>query len=196
MLTDPTPGSPYPFVSPICQTEDCSTSKTEIVCSYPDALITSGGGFSTYIAQPSYQTAVVNQYLQTSELPPSTEFNASNRAFPDVAGLGHNYIITYSGFNEIVDGTSCSTPVWAGIITRWNDYRLSMGKSPIGFANPMIYQMAAAVPNAFTDITSGNNFCTESCCIEGFYAGPGWDAVTGFGTPSYPVMWNYITQLP
>jgi tripeptidyl-peptidase-1 len=195
-LTDPDPNDPYPFKSPICQTTDCSTSKTEIVCSYPDALITTGGGFSTFLPRPSYQNDVVSSYLKTAQLPPKSDYNASNRGFPDVSGLGHNYLITYFGSNLLVDGTSASTPVWGAIIKRWNDYRLSNKKSPIGFANPMIYQMWRDQPSAFNDITTGNNGCTESCCIEGFYCSTGWDAVTGLGTPVYPTMWNYITQLP
>jgi subtilase family serine protease len=140
-LTDPDPTDPNNFQSPFCQTTDCSTSKTEIVCSYPDALITTGGGFSTYLARPSYQDDVVSKYLSTSSLPPSSDFNSTNRGFPDVSALGHNYLITYYGLNTIVDGTSASSPVWAGIVTRWNAYRLSKGLSSIGFANPMIYQM-------------------------------------------------------
>ena len=145
MLTDPTPGAPYPFKSPICQSVDCSTSTTELVCSYPNALITTGGGFSTYLAQPSYQQDVVSYYLSNCTgdcaLPPSTDYNAANRGFPDISGLGHNFVIIINSRKEIVDGTSCSSPLWAGIIGRWNDYRLSNGLSSIGFANPMIYQM-------------------------------------------------------
>jgi len=196
-LTDPLPNDPYNFRSPVCQTTDCSTSTTEIVCTYPDALITSGGGFSTYIPRPSYQNNDVTNYLNTNrQLPPSKDYNATNRGFPDVAGLGHNYLITYFGSNVLVDGTSASTPVWAGIIARWNAYRLSVGKSPLGFVNPMIYQMYSDLPTAFTDITSGDNSCTESCCVEGYYCQAGWDPVTGLGTPVYPLMWGYITQLP
>jgi len=196
-LTDPLPTDPYNFQSPVCKTTDCSTSTTEIVCSYPDALITTGGGFSTYLPRPSWQNDAVTNYLNTNrQLPPSTDYNATNRGFPDVSALGHNYLITYFGSNVLVDGTSASTPVWAGIIARWNAYRLSVGKPPLGFVNPMIYQMYSDLPTAFTDITSGDNSCTESCCIEGYYCQSGWDPVTGLGTPVYPLMWGYMTQLP
>jgi len=195
-LTDPNPSDPYIFKSPICQTTDCSTSKTEIACSYPDSLITSGGGFSTFLPRPSYQNDVVNNYLRTAVLPPKSDYNSTNRAFPDISALGHNFMVTYFGSNLLVDGTSASTPVWAGIITRWNAYRLSKGLPSLGFVNPMIYQMYRDQPSAFTDITVGNNFCTESCCVEGFYAQPGWDAVTGLGTPVYSQMWQYIIKLP
>jgi tripeptidyl-peptidase-1 len=36
-----------------------------------------------------------------------------------------------------------------------NDKLLNAGKSPLGFLNPLLYQMAAAKPTAFNDITSG-----------------------------------------
>jgi len=196
MLTDSNSGDPYNFQSPFCKTTDCSTSTTEIVCSYPNALITTGGGFSTYLSRPSYQDDVVSKYLSSSKLPPSKDFNATNRGFPDVSAVGHNYLVTYYGYNMIVDGTSCSSPVWAGIVTRWNAYRLSKGLSPIGFANPMIYQMYRDQPAAFTDVITGNNDCTESCCVEGFDCATGWDPVIGLGTPVYPLMWKYITSLP
>jgi tripeptidyl-peptidase-1 len=195
MLTDSNPGDPYNFQSPFCQTTDCSTSTTEIVCSYPNALITTGGGFSTYLSRPSYQDDVVSKYLSSANLPPSRDFNSTNRGFPDVSALGHNYLITYFGYNTIVDGTSASSPVWAGIVTRWNAYRLSKGLSPLGFINPLMYQMYRDQPTAFNDITTGNNDCTESCCVEGFDAAVGWDPVIGLGTPVYSLMWKYITSL-
>jgi len=195
MLTDSNPSDPYKFESPFCQSVDCSTSTTEIVCSYPNALITTGGGFSTFLSRPSYQNDVVSAYLASANLPPARDFNSTNRGFPDVSALGHNYLITYFGYNTIVDGTSASSPVWAGIVTRWNAYRLSNGLSPLGFINPLIYQMYRDEPSAFNDITTGNNDCTESCCVEGFDAAVGWDPVIGLGTPVYSLMWKYITSL-
>jgi hypothetical protein len=47
------------------------------------ALITSGGGFSALFDQPVWQKAAVTPYLATPNLP-TTYFNASLRAFPDV----------------------------------------------------------------------------------------------------------------
>ena len=59
------------------------------------------------------------------------------------------------------------------------------GKPGLGFANPTLYKVAAASPDAFNDVTEGNNFCTEViCCKTGFTAAAGWDATTGLGTPN------------
>ena len=50
----------------------------------------SGGGFSNYIARPSFQDAAVQSYIDnfTGNLS-STAFNRSGRAYPDVAANGY-----------------------------------------------------------------------------------------------------------
>jgi subtilase family serine protease len=181
---------------PICTTYDCADpSWPEVACSYPDALITTGGGFSAYSPRPSWQNSVVSSYLssQASTLPPATAFNATNRGFPDVSALGHNYLIRLSGRWTIVDGTSCSSPVWAGMTGLWNDALIAAGKPTLGPVNALLYGMYASTPSTFKDITSGNNKCSESaCCKYGFTTAPGWDAVTGLGVPNFQAIANYI----
>ena len=74
--------------------------------------------------------------------------------------------------------TSCSAPVFAAIVSLLNSYRLNNGKPPLGFINPLIYQAFASDPTIFTDITTGDNKCTETCCDKwGYEATKGWDAV-------------------
>eukprot|EP00026_Physarum_polycephalum_P004329 Phypoly_transcript_04347.p1 GENE.Phypoly_transcript_04347~~Phypoly_transcript_04347.p1 ORF type:complete len:284 (+),score=60.27 Phypoly_transcript_04347:1275-2126(+) len=183
---------------PICKSWTCSTSTTELVCTIPQALITTGGGFSDYSLQPSYQNAAVAAYFKSGvPLPPQTDFNASNRGFPDVSALGHNYLIALSGDFEQVDGTSASTPVFAAIIAHLNSYRLNNGKPPLGFAVPLIYQAFASDPTIFNDITTGDNKCTEDCCSKfGYEATKGWDPVTGVGTPVFSKLLAFVQTLP
>jgi tripeptidyl-peptidase-1 len=50
----------------------------------------------------------------------------------------------------------------------------------MGFINPWLYSRGYA---GFTDVTNGSSF---GCNTAGFPARPGWDAVSGFGTPSFP----------
>jgi tripeptidyl-peptidase I len=59
----------------------------------------SGGGFSTHFARPSYQDALVSQFLSTPPLPPASFFNASNRGYPDVCAYGWNYEIIENGID-------------------------------------------------------------------------------------------------
>jgi subtilase family serine protease len=59
----------------------------------------SGGGFSRAYASPAYQQAAVQGYLnRTSNLPPPSSFNASNRAYPDLAAVADNVPICIQVF--------------------------------------------------------------------------------------------------
>jgi tripeptidyl-peptidase-1 len=92
-------------------------------------------------------------------------------------------------------GTSASTPIAAVMISLLNDARAQMGKSTLGFLNPMLYKMYADNPKTFNDITVGDNRCTVAmCCQYGYGATKGWDAVTGFGTPNFQAIRKYVTQ--
>ncbi|GAM25824.1 hypothetical protein SAMD00019534_089990, partial [Acytostelium subglobosum LB1] len=158
------------------------------------AKITTGGGFSTFQTQPSYQAKAVGAYLTNNNaLPPSYSFNPAMRAYPDLAFNGHNYdIIASTNQNNMdqcpcaslpVDGTSCSSPALAGLISLVNDRLLANNKSPLGFMNPLIYQLASTNPLAFNDITVGSNRCNRAyCCQYGYSAAAGWDPVSGLGS--------------
>ena len=63
----------------------------------------SGGGFSIQFEAPEHQKDVVAEYLEKPGMPPSSGFNAKNRAYPDMAAVG-------------VDGTSQSCPIAAGML--------------------------------------------------------------------------------
>ena len=144
-----------------------------------------------------------------SALPPSHMFNASNRAFPDVSATGHNHLLFLKGTGtrgwDLFDGTSASAPIWAAIVTRLNDARVSAGESVLGFLPPLIYLFATEVPAGFQDIPSGDNKCTiapdnanaGSCCQYGYASrSGGWDPVTGFGTPKFDVLLEWVKTLP
>jgi tripeptidyl-peptidase-1 len=139
----------------------------------------SGGGFSLQFPAPAHQRAAVSGYLAKAGMPPASSFNASNRAYPDVAAVG-------------VEGTSQSCPLTAGIFALLTDMRLNKGLPPLGFAAPRIYAVAAAHPGAaFEDITQGNS-CTS--CDNGFPATTGWDANTGFGRPRWEGLVAYLAS--
>jgi tripeptidyl-peptidase I len=59
------------------------------LCAPPTQVgFTSGGGFSDFFSRPEYQQTSVQRYLDSGAGPPSDAFNASGRAYPDVAALG------------------------------------------------------------------------------------------------------------
>ena len=67
--------------------------------------------------------------------------------------------------------TVVARQTFAGVISLLNDYRLSQGKSSLGFLNPLLYSTGLAGLN---DITSGSN---PGCGTNGFTAVAGWDPV-------------------
>jgi kumamolisin len=73
-----------------------------------------------------------------------------------------------------VDGTSASSPVFAGLLTVVNQYRHAHGKPGLGYLNPLLYQNSAT-RSAFRDITVKG--------IGGCDVGPGYDLATGIGSP-------------
>ncbi|KAK5115872.1 hypothetical protein LTR85_009466 [Meristemomyces frigidus] len=164
----------------------------EQAVSDPDGLLSfySGGGFSEIFERPSWQQAAVSNYLDKYS-PNYTEsvFNHSGRAFPDVSALGLNLATVWLGKTYGVGGTSASAPIFASIITLLNEERLQQGKGPIGFLNPTIYKH----PEMFNDVTVGSN---PGCGTPGFPASPGWDPVTGMGTPKYEKMREVFCRLP
>lgn len=136
----------------------------------------SGGGFSTLYRRPGYQEA----------LQPNSKF----RAVPDVA-YGAD---SHSGFLTVwsptvappktvgillVGGTSAGTAQWAGIVALADQ----MGGRRLGSINKRLYQIGKSdqYSSAFHDITSGHNTFGGA---TGFSAAPGWDPVTGLGTPN------------
>jgi len=145
----------------------------------------SGGGFSNYFAQPTYQTGAVASYLAKSAGSRFAQyFNKTGRAYPDVAAQGVNFMIVDKGAPTAVGGTSASSPTFAGVVALLNSARASKGIAPLGFLNPFLYRQAAA----FNDITVGTSVgCSAGKVINGagFAATTGWDAATGLGTPDF-----------
>src|SRR6266487_663387 len=136
----------------------------------------SGGGFSIFFSTPSYQMT----------LPTSVQNQLNNRrGVPDVAGdadpsTGLAIYSTTDGGWIHVAGTSASAPLWAAFMAIANQ----MAGHPLGFINPTLYKLAASSAYAqdFHDIIVGNNSISNSQ-VQGYPAVPGWDPVTGLGTP-------------
>ncbi|KAL1598497.1 hypothetical protein SLS59_006782 [Nothophoma quercina] len=149
----------------------------------------SGGGFSSVFPRPSWQSKAVSKYLD-KYAPKYGEsvFNSSGRAYPDVSALGLKLATVWLDKTYGIGGTSASAPIFASIINLLNEERLEKGKGPIGFLNPIIYKH----PEMFNDVTVGGN---PGCGTEGFPASPGWDPVTGVGTPDYNKMRKVFLDL-
>ncbi|KAH9053815.1 peptidase S8/S53 domain-containing protein [Lactarius vividus] len=139
----------------------------------------SGGGFSEYFVRPEYQHRAVSTFLDNLGQQYSGLYNPGGRGIPDIAAQAMKIPFFYKGEEIPADGTSCSTPIVAGIISLLNDHRLSQGKRPLGFLNPWLYGGGL---NGLNDILSGSN---PGCNTNGFPAIIGWDPATGLGTPDF-----------
>jgi subtilase family serine protease len=141
----------------------------------------SGGGFSTLFNRPAYQAGVTGVGEMRGVPDVSADANP-HTGFPVVTSdSGASYTLSGHG------GTSASAPTWAGIIALADQY----AKRKIGFVDPAIYQIAgsSAYGQAFHDVTQGNNTAEFSHgTIVGYQAGPGWDPVTGWGSPNAAIL--------
>lgn len=163
----------------------------------------SGGGFSNIYKRPNWQNQAVTDYFNKAdpgypyyESVNNNSFNNNGgiynrigRGYPDVSAVG-DYIVIYNmGLPTSIGGTSTSSPLWAAVITRVNEERLKKGKKTVGFINPTLY----AHPEVFFDIVQGSN---PGCGTNGFKCAPGWDPVTGMGTPNFPALLDLFMSMP
>ena len=145
-----------------------------------------GGGFSNYFPTADFQKEVVEKYLQGGTAPDSKYFNQSGRAYPDVSAYANNCQLVIGGLPDVVLGTSCATPIVAGVVSLLNDVLLNNNKPPLGFLNPILY---TAQGEGMIDITTGNNSgYLAPNCGGGFRAIPGWDPATGWGSPNFATL--------
>ncbi|KAH8886793.1 Pro-kumamolisin [Thozetella sp. PMI_491] len=184
------PGS-CPYITSVGATEIINGSTVHTPESACETVIFSGGGFSNVFEMPSYQKTAIANYFANSAPPYGQDrFNNSKtvRGFPDVSANGANYVTAVDGNFSLSFGTSASAPTFGAIINLINEKRIEAGKSPVGFINPALY----ANPQVLNDVTNGKN---PGCGTNGFEAVPGWDPVTGLGTPNYPQMEKLFLSL-
>jgi subtilase family serine protease len=131
----------------------------------------SGGGISAFLPQPSYQNGVVTQST-TKRTNPDVAYDADpNTGFPVYDSFNNGTATPWSQFG----GTSDAAPQWAGLIAIADQGRALAGLGSLDGPSqtlPMLYSISAG---DYHDITTGGNGT--------FSAGPGYDLVTGRGTP-------------
>jgi kumamolisin len=125
-----------------------------------------GGGVSQRFPLPEWQAA--------AGVPPSLNpGQGRGRGCPDVAGNADprtGYLVQYDGNTTVICGTSSVAPLYAALIARINQ---SLGIQ-VGYITPFLYRQVGGT-DAFRDVVIGNN--------GGYFAGRGWDACTGWGSP-------------
>ncbi len=127
-----------------------------------------GGGVSAVWRIPTWQQGI------------GSAASSAMRNVPDVsldADLDNGYSIYYDGGWWVFGGTSCAAPLWAAFTARVNQVRAENGMPVLGFANPLLYAIAASpkYDTDFHDIENG----TDNLY---YVAGTGYDNATGWGS--------------
>lgn len=134
----------------------------------------SGGGASGFYTRQPFQ--------QATGIPPT----AAMRMVPDVSAVASDLALYLNGQWITAGGTSAAAPIWASGATLVEQANASAGAGrPL--LTPALYSTGAWAPGAFFDITQGKNPLPAS---------PGWDAVTGLGTPNLPELVQVMRQQP
>jgi aspartate/glutamate racemase len=134
----------------------------------------SGGGVSAYVPQPAYQNGIVTQ-------------TTTMRANPDVAYDSDPYtgFPVYDSYNNGITnpwgqwgGTSDAAPQWAALIAIADQGRALVGRGSLDGATETLPALYALASGDYHDIISGT-----STGAPNYSAGPGYDLVTGRGSP-------------
>ncbi len=128
----------------------------------------SAGGVSALYDRPAWQRGLM-----------STR-GSKQRLTPDISAVADPFtgVKIVFGQQELVGGgTSLAAPIWAGITAVMDQYLTELDGQLLGDFNARLYQVAqgARLP-AFRDVVLGGNAVDR--------AGPGYDLVTGLGTPN------------
>ncbi|MGA9426514.1 MAG: S53 family peptidase, partial [Terracidiphilus sp.] len=206
------------YIPEVAWNDDALAVTSGATCSATSScLSSSGGGASTFIAQPSWQS---DYFKTTGEANPSS----SHRLLPDISFYaspdqpGYLYCTSDqsswgqsqtgscgSGFRAstsdasltVAGGTSFGTPIFAGMVALLNQFgKYTTGAGEI---NATLYTQAAVSATysaAFHDVTTGNNYCQvpENCNAQsnyGYAAGTGYDEVTGLGSVNLAKLASY-----
>ncbi len=174
-------GPMYPSVSPNVVAAGGTTLTLGAGNSYgsESGWSDSTGGFSGtdngfYFGEnaPSYQVAAqaavgLNYGVRTT---PDVSFDANPST-----GVAVYDSVAYSGQSGWFElgGTSVAAPSWAGLVAITDQGLASAGKSTLS-STQLLTQLYSLPSSDFHDITTGFN---------GYYATPGYDLVTGLGSP-------------
>jgi CSLREA domain-containing protein len=131
----------------------------------------SGGGISQIEPEPAFQQSVQSTGHRT--IPDIAADADPNTGVPVYDPTDSGAATPWTQYG----GTSLSSPLMAGMIAIADQGRVESGGQTFSSDQVLteLYSLQKSKPGDFHDILSGNN---------GFSAGPGYDYVTGLGTPN------------
>jgi len=178
-----------PYVTGVGGTE-LSSLTGPVESAWNDLDGSGGGGTSGVWGVPSFQAdAAANVSVTGSSQSrigtcPGATSGGFCRQVPDVSAEADSYtgyMVYWGGTWTVGGGTSASTPLWAALVALAQSSSTCDG-ARLGFINPTLYGGAGAqYADDFNDVTSGNNAWIAG--MDPFTASPGYDPVTGLGTP-------------
>lgn len=139
-----------------------------------------GGGVSAVFGRPKWQQDIKSKSVNPGAI--------VGRCIPDLAAnadwIASPYLLVVDGGSQPNGGTSAATPLVASLLTLINAQHAQQ-KKRVGYVTPVLYQTSGSGGKTVgavgcTDVVSGNNTTDK---IGGYKAGPGYDAVSGWGTP-------------
>lgn len=152
-----------------------------------NGILAGGGGASTVMARPAWQTNLPGIPAGATRLLPDVALQAST------ANPGFLFCSGYTSTSceqNISGGTSFAAPTFAAMVALLNQSTESLGQ---GNVNPVLYQLAGGAQGAsiFHDVSTGTIACTAGvpgCSAagqSGFAAGVGYDEATGLGSVDF-----------
>jgi hypothetical protein len=75
------------------------------------------------------------------------------------------------------------------MMAKLNNTRILVGKSLVGFINPLLYATVSAETGALRDVVEGADFACDGRMAS--QATKGWNVVTGLGTLESEKCWKY-----
>jgi len=172
-----------PYITAVSGTDLTLTTtgnawQSEIV--WHDDFGSGGGGTMGHYPLPEWQKNIdmsVNQGSTTS------------RNSPDIAMPATNVFMVLNGQGMGAGGTSAAAPLWAGYMALINQSAALAGKPSVGLLNPSLYALGKSSSSStyFHDITAGNNLTPWNMQPNNgnqYFAVPGYDCCTGWGTPT------------
>lgn len=136
----------------------------------------SGGGVSYVEPRPSYQDAVSPAAYRAA---PDISFDADPATGVPVYD---SEVSGTDGHWFEVGGTSVAAPAWSAILTVADQLRAQAGRQPLTADGFGVQRAVYSAGAGLYDVTQGSNgivgLCGSQCA-----AGPGYDDVTGLGSP-------------
>ncbi|HET6883675.1 MAG TPA: hypothetical protein VFI31_26210, partial [Pirellulales bacterium] len=131
----------------------------------------SGGGTSQFESEPSFQSSLQSTTKRTI---PDVSANSGSRTDGSDVSIYDSYDIGGNHWGAAY-GTSFSVLVWGATVAIADQGRANIGLPSLDGPSQTLPEIYKLPSSHIWDITSGSN--------GGFQAGPGYDEVTGRGTP-------------